>query len=173
MNKSEIKEFCEFVEKKLKNAKGISFDEWSSSPFDKLTPVTKYFYSNGRKFTYNDQEYIISFTPARSGRGGMDEGSPDSYEVQKLTKQNSFNVNDLLARKEITIRDWMGGESRIDDCSLTRINGEYRYAFKENDAVLPQIIESIMKNTTYNIMIQRHDIGDITVWIDDKRFTQR
>jgi hypothetical protein len=163
LSKQEIKEFCEFVEKKLKSNDYVSFSGWHSEPNRKMTPIAAAFYAKARTFTFNDHEYIIEHSSATSGRGGMDEGSPETYTVKILSKSNRLDVDDLLSKKEVVVRHFHGGEVK---------DFERPFPLNSVQSVL-NVVEDLYDNTDYNIMVYRQKTGDVTVWVDEGRFTQR
>jgi hypothetical protein len=63
-----------------------SFSHWHSSPYKELyTYLYNKFIKNGyNAFTLNGQAYLVLFSGGYSGRGGMDEGSPDTITVKLL-----------------------------------------------------------------------------------------
>lgn len=70
-----------------KTTKSISFSSWHSGEtgnqawFDHLHD----FYKKCPVFYIDDEPYLIKFSSARQGRGGMDEGSPNTITVSKLS----------------------------------------------------------------------------------------
>jgi len=73
-----------------------NFSHWDSSPHKELyTYLYNTFVKKGyNSFVLNGNTYLVLFSHGYSGRGGMDEGSPDSITV-KLLKPISDLINDL------------------------------------------------------------------------------
>lgn len=169
-NKLEIKKFCELVEERIEKNERVSFSSWHKEPFSSYVGIAKEMYENTQIFVFNGQEYIISYSPSRQGRGGMDEGSPDTYTVAPYEK-NKMNVDDYLNTKEVLVSDFHGGQSskKVEELFLKSNPIEFN-----SNKDISNIVDHILNNSTYNILVQRNNSdGNVIIWIDDKRFTQR
>lgn len=163
LNKENLKEFCEFIQKELKEKKVVSFSDWHSKPYAAKTPIVAALYKKARTFTFNSQEYLITFSAATSGMGGQSQGSPDDYTITKFNESDSLDVDELLSKREITIRHFHGGVAK---------DFEEPIPLDNVDDIL-RIVKYYYEETKLNVMVHRQSTGDVTVWLDDKRFTQR
>jgi hypothetical protein len=167
MNKSEVLTTMKHIEKKLKNNLTVSFMEHTNvTPFRVLYEM---WIEDKRQFLYEGVQYNFVYNPFHTTHGNR--STTPEFEVKRYSKKEMYDVDELLKNKEIEVRDWMGGTNRIDQCGLDKLNDEYKYPYEK--MVLNQILEAIMDNTNYSVMIDRYGTGDVVVWIDDKRFKQR
>lgn len=166
ISKVDLIEFFKFVEKKQKNEKVTSFSQWHSKPYDEHTPTVQFIYEKGKRFVYNEQEYQIEWHPARAGRGGQDEGSPETFNVSMVTKANLFDADSYLNKKVCRVADYRGGDARVKKVGY-EVDTEYP---------IEDMLEIVSKcfDAGFNVMVQRQaTTGDVTVWIDNHRFQQR
>ena len=164
MNKSEMKSVMESIEKKLKGQKSFSCMAYSNKPaWDVLDEL----YQGGHEsFDFNGVRYVLKYNPS-VGTIGNRTSTPE-YVVKRQTSKSIFDADQVLAHKEITVRDWMGGDSRVEKCGL--VSNKLPL---ESNKDITSVVTVILTNTDYNVMVQRHDTGDATIWIDNKRFGQR
>jgi hypothetical protein len=163
LSKHEIKNFCEFVEKQLKKKDVVAFSGWHTEPFGRMTSTAAGLYARARTYTFNEREYIISYSAARKCRGGMDEGSPETYTIKRLSKSLRLDVDNLLSSTEINVRHFHGGQPKGFEEPIP-LNGVY-------DVL--RVVRHFYEKTDLNIMIHRQSTGDVIVWVDEKRFQQR
>ena len=159
MNKSETKDVMERIEKKLKGQKSVCYMEHQNKPaWDVLNEL----YSSGHGlFEFNLKRYEISYHPSKPSAGNT--STTPAFEVKLYKPETIFDVDAVLAKKEITVRSFHGGVQEGYENPIQLIN---------NDTVIG-VVEDIYEDTDLNIMIQRHDTGDVTIWTDTKRFTTR
>lgn len=163
LNKSEVKMVMEQIEKKLQSQRAMTVLEYQNKP---AWNVLREMWNDGRKqFIFNNATYRIQFNPSHTTIANR--SSCDEFTVSRFTAKETFDVDELMSKREIHVRDWTGGDA-AKKCGLSDNTFEY----DEMDKLI-SVIRVIMTNTDLNIMIQRHDTGDVTIWVDDKRFTQR
>jgi len=163
LNKSEVKMVMEQIEKKLQGQKAMTVLEYSNKP---AWSVLRELWNDGRKqFIFNDATYRIQFNPSHTTIGNR--SSCDEFLVSRFTKKETFDVDELMSKKEIRVRDWTGADA-AKKCGLVSDVLPF-----ESIKDVTIIVTIIMTNTDLNVMIQRHDTGDVTIWVDNKRFTQR
>jgi hypothetical protein len=168
MNRSNLKYTCEKIELQLNKPKVevIGFMRHQNKiEYDVLEEIWK----DQDHFTYKGIKYTIKFKPSIQTIGNR--FSTAEFEVTKYKKKekHTLDVDEILSNNVITVADWLGGTERIS--KFLPIDGQTEYEYDRE--TLSDIIDLILDTTDYNIMIQRHDSGDITVFIDHKRFTQR
>lgn len=69
------------------------------------------------------------------------------------------------------VSDFHGGQSskRVEYLFLKSNPIEFN-----SNKDISNIVDHILNNSTYNILVQRNNSdGNVIIWIDDKRFTQR
>lgn len=164
MNKESIKEFLNLVEVRCNANDGdVSFSTWHTAPYDTLTPVAEFLLSKSNRFTYHDYDYSIRFDGAIDGKGGMSEGSPDTWIVSRVVEEAiAFDADEFIERNTFRILDWKTGTERIEGLGYdTTLDYETKDLF--------EIAEDIF-NSGYDIRIDNHDGGNVILLIDDKRF---
>lgn len=164
MNKSEIKNAFEVIERNLKTRRSSVFFDNGDTIYKTLKEIHNTY---GTIYEYNSNKYEITFNRS----GGIDETySSDSFVVRHyLPKQiEIFNVDELLLQKEINVRSWMGNGNDIKACGIETT----AFSYNDNQSIV-NIVSTILDKSKFNVMIQRHESGDVTIWIDTKRFTQR
>ena len=162
MNKSEMKSVFETIEKKLQGEKTYSFMEHTNIPAWRVFEEMKK--HNNRQYVFNGVTYTFEYVPSHTTMGNR--STTAEFVVTRSTAKEVFDADQMLSIKEVEIRDWMGGDKRIGELDY---NSKQKYLINE----LMMIVNHIYDNTSYSIMIDRHNTGDVTVWIDDKRFKQR
>lgn len=168
VNKTQLKEFFNKVETHLKSNKNVYFSGWgSTSGFtdEDLETIQKIAEKND-SFTYNGNTYLIKFSRHTSGRGGMDEGTPDEWTVTLKKDETTFDADNFFAQKTFKIRDWLTGDERIKKMGY---DTETDYPIDDLWEVSCEIFDGFGLNT----MQYRLESGDVILFIDDKRFTQR
>lgn len=159
-----MKSVMESIEKKLKGQKTFSAMEHSNVP---AWNVLKELYDGGHEsIDFNGVRYVLSFHPSTTDHLSHRSTTPE-FQVKRQTTKSIFDVDQVLAHKEIEVRDWMGGDP-AKKCGLVS-NKLPLESMKD----ITSVVMVILTNTKYNVMVQRHDTGDATIWVDDKRFTQR
>ncbi len=168
LDKSEVKYAMEKIAKKLQGQKSMTIREHENkAAWNVLRELLN---DKKKQFVWNDITYNLEYHPSTS----TIENRSSTYEftVTKHSAKEVYDLDVLLAKKEIKVVDWRGGTERLDGLGLDKRDGKYVYL--NDDVVLNQIIEAIINNSAYNIMILRHDdTGDVTVAIDNHRFQQR
>jgi len=169
MNKSEMKSVFEGVEKKLKSNKTTSFMAHDNKP---AWSVFNEMWENGqRRYTFNETEYRFVYHPSHPTIGNR--SSTAEFEVVRSTKKELLDADAILAKKEIRVVDYRGGNTkRLEETLLMNKDGEYVFPLEDNKSI-NTIVGIILQNTKYNIMISHHDTGDVTIAIDNYRFQQR
>jgi len=164
MNKSEMKSVMESIEKKLQGQKHYTcMAHGNTLAWDVLDEIYK---SGQTKFVFNGVHYDITFNPSHTTHGNRSTTS--EYVVTRYSAKTMFDADELLAKKEITVRHFHGGKVPMEKMGMQ----DQPYDFV-SQGILMEIINQIYLNSKYNIMIQRHDTGDVTIWVDEKRFNQR
>ena len=83
-----------FIKKGLADSttKSISFSSWNSGETSNPVWINHLldFYKKCPVFYIDDDPYLIKFSPSTTGRGGMDEGSPETITVTKLEGSKVF-----------------------------------------------------------------------------------
>ena len=75
----------DYIEKKLKRSKSVSFDTWSGDKIAKFyEEISNMYDRNNPIVDYNGTNYLITSHSGRDGMGGMDQGSPPSFDVMKV-----------------------------------------------------------------------------------------
>ena len=163
MDKKKLKEFFEFVEKKLSKEKtNVGFSTWHVEPYNDFVDVVQSVVARSNTYIFNEQQYLITFSAARNGMGGMSEGSPDTWTVSKLVKTETFNADDFLNEKTFRIYDWKTGTKRVTNLGY---NSTLDYELKD----LFEIAENIF-DCGYNIQIVKQLSGDVILMIENKNF---
>ena len=163
MDKKKLKEFFEFVEKKLSKEKtNVGFSTWHIEPYNGFVDVVQSVVARSNTYIFNEQQYLITFSAARNGMGGMSEGSPDTWTVKKIVKEEIFNGDDFLEKNTFGIYDWKNGTKRVEKLGY---NTTLDYELKD----LFEIAETIF-DSGYNIQIVKQNSGNVTLMIDDKNF---
>jgi hypothetical protein len=163
LNKSEVKMVMEQIEKKLQGQKSITIMEHDNKP---AWNVLRELWNDKRKqFVWNNCTYNMQYNPAHETIGNR--SSTPEFSISKFTKKETFDVDELMSKKEIRVRDWTGADA-AKMCGLVT-----DVVPLESLKDVTSIVTIIMTNTNLNVMIQRHDTGDVTIWVDNKRFTQR
>lgn len=73
------------IEKLVNQSNGCkSFDSWSNTHSLYLFLIEEFKEKGINSFTGESGKYIVYFTSGRNGRGGMDNGTPDTMIVEKM-----------------------------------------------------------------------------------------
>lgn len=90
-----MKEFVfDYIEKKLKRSKSVSFDTWSGDKLSKFYDDILAMYDPSNPIIdYNGVNYLIRGHSGRDGKGGMDQGSPPSFDIMKVG-----NIKSIVSR---------------------------------------------------------------------------
>jgi hypothetical protein len=168
MDKSDMKYAFEFIEKKLKGQKNVTIMAHQNKRVWGV--LTELFDSGKDMYVFNEERYHIKYNPSTPTLGNR--STTPEFVVKKVTKTSTFDADEAFAKQEITIRDWMGG---IDSEKVKEIPlGENPFVAEGDiEDEVAEMVRVILINTNYNVMVQRQDTGDVTIWIDDKRFQQR
>lgn len=154
-----MKSVMESIEEKLKTKKIFTCMEYNNiSAWRVLSGM----YDKGhRSYEFNGVRYDIEYSPTHPTIGNR--SSTPEFEVRKQTAETIFNADDVLAKNEINIAHFHGGQP----------NGfEEPIPLESVDDIL-NIVKHFYEKTNLNIMIHRQSTGDVTIWLDDKRFSQR
>lgn len=166
ITKADLIEFFQFIEKKQKKDKVTSFSSWHSKPYSDHTETVKFIYENNKRFVYNEQEYQIEWHPARAGRGGQDEGSPETFNISMVTKANLFDADSYLNKKVCRVADYRGGAERVKKIGY---EVDIEYPIEDMLKIVGKCYE-----TGFNVMILRQaTTGDVIIYIDNHKFQQR
>jgi hypothetical protein len=159
MDKSEMLSVMERIEKKLSGQKSVSYMEYNSKAAWRV--LQELWDDSQRQFMFNGVHYNFTYNPSHTTHGNRST-TPD-FTVTKYGKKEMFNADLVLAKKEITVRHFHGGG----------MEGYLHPIEIKDDGSILDVVGALYESTSYNIMIQRHGTGDVTIWVDDKNFRQR
>jgi len=163
LNKSEVKMVMDRIEKKLQSQKSMTIIEENNPAWNVLRELWN---DNRKQFVWNNSTYNMQYHPSVTDSLSNRSSTPE-FTICRYTKKETFDVDELMSKKEIRVRDWTGADA-AKMCGLVSDTIPY-----ESLKDVTSIVTVIMTNTDLNVMIQRHDTGDVTIWVDNKRFTQR
>ena len=164
MNKSEMKSVMESIEKKLQGQKSVSYMGHSNKAAWRV--LQEMWDNNQRQFVFNGVHYNFTYNPSHETHGNR--STTANFTVSRYSKKEMFNADEVLARKEIEVRHFHGGITK----ELEQLGLDKPISILDNGSIL-DVVGTIYDNTELNIMIQRHDTGDVTIWTDNKNFRQR
>ena len=160
MDKSEMKSVMEKIEKKLKGKATATFMEHTQKYMWKV--LQKIFADGHRQYEFNGVRYNLDYVPSLATPTSV--ATFPEFRVSRFSKHDLFNADTVLAKKEITVRGWACAPMEGYENPIQLI---------DDDQLFAVVRELYNNNPQYNLMIQRHDTGDVTIWTDTKRFTQR
>ena len=168
MNKSDMKSAMESINKKLQNQKNVSY----MAHDNKLVwgVLEEMWRDDKRQYMFNGVHYNFTYNPSHTTHGNRST-TPD-FTVSRYSKKEMLDADEILAKKEIQVLDFRGGTERLKETLLMENDGKYIFPLEDNKSITT-IVGIILLNTNYNILIQHHDTGDVTIFIDNYRFQQR
>ena len=116
----------DYIEKKLNRSKSVSFDTWGGDKLAKFyEEITNMYDPNNPIVDYNGTNYLIKHHSGRDGKGGMDQGSPESFDVMKVgdiktivsrpRPLDDINFKPLIKMLESNMNDIVKGDYSDDD----------------------------------------------------------